>query len=314
MITGILMIVALIPVFQAFVLPLILLGAYEVYTDNTPYSKAFEHFSRGEYGLSIEMFNRVDGLSGDEVPYQELITAYVKNGNFDSALKLSEEYSAEPHKIRGGVYFWSGDYEMAAKEYQAIAKKLEDDNELPDYDLLISLANSYAKLGSDDLALDNYNRAIEVKVRQPDWDKSPSIPNAEALIYRGDFFFWKKEFDKALADYNMVIETRGERDNSSIRGLKHRANLFLKKGDYKSALSDLNKIISYMPYYEFYKVRAYLYNKLEMPEKAKGDLKTYKKLFEKYSDSHSVLWKEVNKIRFAPPLFEVFEEIGDSRE
>lgn len=98
----------------------------------------------------------------------------------------------------------------------------------PEYKPYEDRADVYVQKGEYDLAILEYNRAIDLNPK-------------EAILYvkRGFAFFNKKNFDLALADYNKAIEI----DSKETRAYLYRASLYEKDNKLEKAIADYQKVI-----------------------------------------------------------------------
>lgn len=98
----------------------------------------------------------------------------------------------------------------------------------PDYKPVEERADMYAQKGEYDLAVFEYNRAIEL-----------SPKNATLYVKRGFAFFNKKNFDLALADYNKAIEL----DPKEAKAYFYRAALYERNNNITKAIEDYQKAV-----------------------------------------------------------------------
>ncbi len=104
---------------------------------------------------------------------------------------------------------------------------------------LSKTANSYYKQGlshSDqgnyEIAIQNYNKAIELK------------PNfLDAYLKRGLAYHFMEKYNQAILNYNKAIEL----DSKNIIAYHYRAASFVFIGNYELQLKDFNKIIQLAP-------------------------------------------------------------------
>lgn len=89
-------------------------------------------------------------------------------------------------------------------------------------------ADVYVQKGEYDLAILEYNRAIDINSKE-----------ASLYVKRGFAFFNKKNFDLALADYNKAIEI----DPKEAKAYFYRANLYEKDNKLEKAIEDYQKVL-----------------------------------------------------------------------
>jgi tetratricopeptide (TPR) repeat protein len=118
----------------------------------------------------------------------------------------------------------------------------------------------YNQLDSSELAVSDFDKAIELGIKDPYlyYFKGASLAEMEkydnaiesysiaikmdskfglAYLMRGNSYYKKKEYSKAISDYNKVIELDKKEEMAYImRGLSYES-----LGDYKKALDDLQK-------------------------------------------------------------------------
>jgi len=96
----------------------------------------------------------------------------------------------------------------------------------------INCGKDYANKGQYDLAIDEYNKAIELNPQE-----------LYAYLKRGDSYLKKSQYDLALSDYSKVIEI----DPRDPRGYTMRGLLYVDKGQYALCVADLDKAIELDP-------------------------------------------------------------------
>ncbi len=166
-----------------------------------------------------------------------------------------------------------GAYEKALEMYGAGKTYLGSQNQPCSY---------YAEWGNVYLRLKKVDKAIETFNAIPTTD---SVYCSELLGNRGDAFSEKREFQKAMADYDAALKLneKDTYDSLKMRGwiLIKQANLYLKLGRAENALAGLNlavgkKYVADCP--QVYQLRAEVYRKLGKLGLAANDLQTANKL------------------------------------
>ncbi len=124
--------------------------------------------------------------------------------------------------------------------------------------------NAYEALKKDDLAIEDYSRAIDIN---PD--------DADAYFYRGFTYRLKRDYEKAIKDYNKAIKLKPDHAAAHL----HRADAYRVTGrDSELVIKDYSTAIELNPHYTHaYRHRAQVYR-----VKGKIDLaiKDYTKLIE----------------------------------
>jgi tetratricopeptide (TPR) repeat protein len=87
-----------------------------------------------------------------------------------------------------------------------------------------------------DEAIVDFTRSIELNPK-----------DSNVFAFRGDAFFKKADYDKALADYKKVVAMMPETDREFHIALFRTAETYLAKGDYTSALVDVNQAVRRSP-------------------------------------------------------------------
>ncbi|MBD2212781.1 tetratricopeptide repeat protein [Nostoc linckia FACHB-104] len=132
-----------------------------------------------------------------------------------------------------------------------------------------TLAELYKAQNKPDLALANYNKAIEINPKSVD-----------AYTLRGSFYASQQKLDLALADFKTAIELNPKSvDAYAYRGLSY---FFQQKWDL--ALPEINKYIEFNPtFVEVYIVRAQLYTNQQKLDLALADYNKIIELNPKYA-------------------------------
>lgn len=229
------------------------------------------YYFLGEYKKAAEDFEREDEKG--KVPYQELTAALIKLNDFDKAFEVFERYVAKEESeesrnfFEGGMLFWKGDYGKSLEEYMKLDEMYGESSK---YKNFVRMANCYAKLGDNVKALEYYNTALENARALPKYSYHPSCV-AHVLVSRGDFYFYTKNFDAALADYNEAVKYDASNDSSTV--LK-KAYLFVSLGDYSKALEELAGIPEANAKWIFEELcvlKSYIYGKLGAIDKQKEE-------------------------------------------
>lgn len=159
-----------------------------------------------------------------------LCNEYLKLADYANAISRSDiiihldSLSPKGYYIRGCIYQTIENDSLAISDYtQAI--KLEGSYT----DAYYNRGIVYEKLGENELALYDYNKAIKQN------------PSYLASVYnnRGNIFFAKEEFSKAIDDYTKVINL----DSANISAYSNRADVYIALKDYEKAIDDCEKII-----------------------------------------------------------------------
>jgi tetratricopeptide (TPR) repeat protein/S1-C subfamily serine protease len=169
-----------------------------------------------------------------------------------------------------------------------------------------TLAELYNSQDKPDLALANYNKAIEINPK--------SVDN---YGYRGFSYFLQQKWDLALANYNKYIELNPK----SVDGYVIRAGLYTNQQKLDLALTDLNKAIDINPKdASTYGRRGLLYGQQQKVDLALDDFKKAIEINPKSIDAYAyrgfsyfvqqkwdLALPEINKyIEFNPKVFELY--------
>lgn len=176
------------------------------------------------------------------------------------------------YSLRGAAYRLKGDYPNAILDYTSAIKL--SSNTVSNYS---NRGDIYYAKGDFDAAIKDYTQAISSLPKRsknqtlgevpPLWeDTQPLKPGGETYsldyiredsvyINRGNAYFMKADYNKAIADYSEAIE-RGAADYFDDLGPKNpgkslaysnRGNAYLANGDVAKAVSDCEKAISLDP-------------------------------------------------------------------
>ncbi|WP_298239292.1 tetratricopeptide repeat protein [uncultured Algibacter sp.] len=162
------------------------------------------YFNRGNSRYNLEDFT---GAKSD----------YARAVNLDKSF-IDARYSLACAK------YDLGDYAEAIKDFNAVIKVI------PDLQIAYTLrASAYAALEDYKKALKDYSTAILV------------TPNADAFLNRGLFYLDINYYQKANADFNIVIRL----DKQNAFGYFYRGNTFLFLGKYNDAVIDFNNALKF---------------------------------------------------------------------
>jgi tetratricopeptide (TPR) repeat protein len=95
-------------------------------------------------------------------------------------------------------------------------------------DLITNAVSAY-KQGSNDLAIADFSQLIRLNVR-------------EAYYGRAQVYYQKRDYDRAIADLDEVLQ-----HNPTASALKLRGNAYAKKADYENAGADYSRAIQLTP-------------------------------------------------------------------
>jgi tetratricopeptide (TPR) repeat protein len=145
-----------------------------------------------------------------------------------------------------------------------LRRKSQETTPTPTPSLASSGAAFYNKRGWDFYQKRDYDKAIS------DFNEAIRLdPNyARAYNNRGIVYGDKKEYDKAISDFNEAIRL----DPNSAMAYDNRGNAYHDKKEYDKAISDLNEAIRLDPNYaKAYDNRGYAYNGKKEYDKAISD-------------------------------------------
>jgi len=180
-----------------------------------------------------------------------------------------KELSTDELNSLGLEYVHCYDYLKAIELYTLAINK----NTVGDSNLFVFRGSLYLKLTCFELALNDFNRAIELDENQ-----------TAAYVFRAKVFESYRYSEKALNDYAKAEEN----DSNSSIVYEERASLFERLGCLPEALSDFDRLVELNPEdFYVYSLRADLKEKLEDMHGALVDYSTAIELNPYYSDLYS---------------------------
>lgn len=196
------------------------------------------------------------------------------------------EYSKmiEANPLNGAAYFgrgraiWTTDLERAVQD---LNRAIEIN---PSYfQSYISLGILYCAVKKSDEAIHVFGRALEVaehERRDAGYRRISYIRNAH--VNRGAAYHQKRDFERALADYNQAIKL-GPTDDAGYSG---RGSVYANLNDFERAIADYSKAIELNPsYWLNYYIRGHLLLKHGDPSKGNADLKKSEELKKAQNDN-----------------------------
>ena len=150
-------------------------------------------------------------------------------------------------------------YEIKANEWVKDGRCIDPDKSLYYIDKAIELypesevnayfmrGNIWAQQGDYVRAISNYDKAIEIELRDVVDGVKISFPMADKKIYcnRGLAWYKKGSYDKAIFDFNKVIDL----DSNNAEAYFWRGSARVLLGDYDRAIADHSKAIEIDPNY-----------------------------------------------------------------
>jgi DnaJ family protein C protein 7 len=149
-----------------------------------------------------------------------------------------------------------------------------------DEDFNFLLAKTYYFKGEYDLAKREINNLIKQGFNDNKFIKlKKNIESIDNAKTRANNFFKNQNYDKAIQEYNELLNFDPENKNFMSIILTNRALCYKKKGNNMEALKDVDQAIEYNPNYSTaYIRRALVYEELKMFDDAKSDLSKAKEL------------------------------------
>jgi len=219
-------------------------------------------YSQHQFIQAIEAFKEADRLKKNSASYF-LAKSYSAFGDTSNSFKwlrvnLSSEFREKESIIKLDPVFtqfadtkawnliwkkeWYSSYEklLAEIEYQISLKKWEDALDLLDqkitdnskHQLFALRAQVYKEMGSYNLAIDDYSKAIKKNKR-----------NSEYLFQRSKVYITQNRLSNAKKDIESAINYAGE----NPLYIKERATIFFLNKMNQNAFDDINKYLSFYP-------------------------------------------------------------------
>jgi tetratricopeptide (TPR) repeat protein len=152
---------------------------------------------------------------------------------------------------------------------------------------------------SGDVAIAACSRIIDAR-------KSSRANRVEAYASRGQEWYAKHDYDKAIADFSRAIDLNpkglAEYGTGAILAYGNRGNAYNEKGDTKRAIENYTTAIAIDPKYTAsYTSRGLQYEKLGDTEKARADFNAALGLPAKYQDGQWALDKARERLEALKP-------------
>ena len=160
---------------------------------------------------------------------------------------------AEDYFSRGNTYHNKGNFDRAIDEYtKALELKL-------DYtEAYYNRGNAYHRKGNFDRAIDEYTKALELK-----------LDYANAYNNRGNAYYNKGDYEKAIVDFNRAIELRPD-DAKTYFG---RGDAYADNDEFDNAIQDYNAALELNPDFGLvYYKRGVMWLRLRQWDDARADL------------------------------------------
>lgn len=153
--------------------------------------------------------------------------------SFEIQRQIGSETSTLFSFLIGILRFESYDYKTAIEHFEQVLEEKDLSTFINQFDLYFSLGYSYDELHYYHIAIQNYNRAVEIN------------PHKAAFNNRGFAYAQLGEFERAIADYSSAIEI----DPQYVRAYSNRSVIYKELGQLDRAVQDLNKAIELNPDY-----------------------------------------------------------------
>lgn len=240
-------------------------------------------FNLGQDKKGINAINKAIEINPDyHKAYSYRATMNYLSGNHnvneiisDINIALSDNPdNVELIKLKAGYLYESNKFLKAKDEYDKILSIKPND-----YEALVEKSVINSKIGNIELSLKGFRQAIKIEPLK-----------TYAYEVRGDFFIKQEEYEKAISDYDKVIQNIQDNDNfkqNKSYTLNNRGFAYFKIGENEKALSDINNSLKILPTNSYaFKNRALVYLKTNKINKACKDLKKAIELgySEKYDD------------------------------
>lgn len=231
------------------------------------------HVALGQYDAAFQDFRKaVELMPRSAIPFNGRGKAHKELKRYHAAVRdLTRAIGIDPkyvaaYRHRAEAYFALGMYREAIADASQILT-LEPD--APDPDVLLLRGRAYAKDKKLNSALEDFNKAIELK---------PDL--VEAYVERGDVFIQARRFDDAIGDFNRAVEL----DQQNARAFALRALAKMELGGNQAtdpqtsyvvnddALNDVNQALQLAPDDPFaLRIRGNLYEALHRTDEGIAD-------------------------------------------
>lgn len=221
------------------------------YRYTAQYEKAVEDYNRAHEVAPKHTFPLINlGLVYNYLSrYDEAIEQYMAVLEIDS-----DSLAAQIGLIKAKIGL--GEYQKAFNELNVLISEHPDNNNLH-----YTRGCLFMKIGDNERAIIEFTAAIKIERRD-------GLSFRLSLTNRGACYSQLGKFDKALKDYNEVVEKFPD----YVYGLSNRANV-LRYSDMKAALADMNKAVEISKEHPIMlAIRAEIYRNSGMFEEAIKDL------------------------------------------
>ncbi|HSD93363.1 MAG TPA: tetratricopeptide repeat protein [Methyloceanibacter sp.] len=244
----------------------------------------------GQYDLAFHDFRKaVELMPRSGVPFNGRGKAHAALKRYHAAVRdLSRAIGIDPryaaaYQHRAEAYFQLGMYREAIADATQVLT-LEPDT--PNPDVLLLRGRAYAKDKKLNPALEDLNKAIELK---------PEL--VDAYVERGIVFIEARRFDDAIGDFNRAIELDAKnarayamRASTKLQGVGNSSNALENWEIYDQALGDINQALQIAaddP--QFLRIRGNVYEALNRTDEGIADYRKALALDQSESESRAAL-------------------------
>jgi tetratricopeptide (TPR) repeat protein len=167
---------------------------------------------------------------------QQAAIAELVGADLPLQTRLSNEMSYLSLFTVGMVRYAARDLDNAIAAFTDALNQIKESTQVLDKSLVrFYLAGAYRERKDYDLALDNYNQALELN---PDFNN--------VYVNRGLVYYEMDNYDRALEDYNQAIQTIKDKPSLAI-AYNNRGIVYVAKQEYDRALTDFNQAFELEP-------------------------------------------------------------------
>jgi clan AA aspartic protease (TIGR02281 family) len=175
--------------------------------------------------------------------------------------------SSDAYTLRARIFFNNENYGSALTDINRAIKHWKKGCEYDKYVVIWWRANIYRSLEMNDKAFDDFETVYRLAVKA---DKEEDIH--DILYQRADLHFDLKDYDKADADYRLMLK-HNESDQVAMIGLVRN---MLERKEYQAAVDMADKCAKFdAAYSEIYRFRMRAYHELGESKKAINDALAY---------------------------------------